>query len=48
LRRAQIDTPAGPVSIPAPPIVRDGPTRELGRVPSIGEHSAAIRAEFEP
>lgn len=46
LRRHTIETPAGPVSIAAPPqIFSDGP-RVLGPVPAIGEHSAAIRAEF--
>jgi len=46
LRRAMVATPNGPVSIAAPPVLfSDGP-RELGPVPAIGEHSAAIRAEF--
>jgi len=46
LRRVSVETPNGPASIIAPPAIRDGKTPELGRVPSIGEHSAAIRAEF--
>jgi crotonobetainyl-CoA:carnitine CoA-transferase CaiB-like acyl-CoA transferase len=45
LRRQFVDTPNGPVAIAAPPIVRASP-RDLGPVPAIGEHSAAIRAEF--
>lgn len=46
LRRVVIDTPNGPVSIPAPPaIFSDGP-RRLGPVPALGQHSQAIRAEF--
>ncbi len=46
LRRATVATPNGPVSIAAPPVLfSDGP-RELGPVPAIGEHTAAIRAEF--
>jgi itaconate CoA-transferase len=46
LRRATVGTPNGPVSIAAPPVLwSDGP-RDLGPVPAIGEHSAAIRGEF--
>jgi crotonobetainyl-CoA:carnitine CoA-transferase CaiB-like acyl-CoA transferase len=46
LRRIEVGTPDGPVSIAAPPVITtDGP-RALGPVPAIGEHSAAIRAEF--
>jgi crotonobetainyl-CoA:carnitine CoA-transferase CaiB-like acyl-CoA transferase len=45
LRRQTVQTPNGPVAIAAPPVLRDEP-RELGAVPAIGEHSAAIRAEF--
>jgi itaconate CoA-transferase len=46
LHRAVVATPEGPVSLPAPPVTTsDGPV-VLGAVPAIGEHSAAIRAEF--
>jgi itaconate CoA-transferase len=46
LRRSVVATPNGQVSLAAPPArFSDGP-RALGPVPSIGEHSAAIRAEF--
>jgi itaconate CoA-transferase len=45
-RRVTVDTPTGPVSLPAPPAVwRDGqPTS--GAVPAIGAQTDAIRAEF--
>jgi crotonobetainyl-CoA:carnitine CoA-transferase CaiB-like acyl-CoA transferase len=46
LRRTPVETPGGPVSIPAPAAVWDGEDRALGSVPAIGEHSASIRAEF--
>jgi crotonobetainyl-CoA:carnitine CoA-transferase CaiB-like acyl-CoA transferase len=46
LRRAVVQTPNGPVSLAAPPVLfSDGP-RELGPVPAIGEHAAALRLEF--
>lgn len=46
LRRVEIDTPSGPVAIPAPPARKHGEDVSLGRVPSVGEHSAALRQEF--
>jgi crotonobetainyl-CoA:carnitine CoA-transferase CaiB-like acyl-CoA transferase len=46
LRRVAVETSNGLASIIAPPAIRDGKTPKLGRVPNIGEHSAAIRAEF--
>jgi len=46
LRRATVETPNGPVSIAAPPVLSSDGPRELGPLPAIGEHSAAIRAEF--
>ena len=46
LRRAEVDTPGGPACIIAPPVLWDGAAPNLGPVPDIGEHSAAIRAEF--
>ena len=46
LRRVSVDTPGGPASIVAPPVIHDGAVAVLGSVPSIGEHDAAIRAEF--
>ena len=46
LRRATVATPNGPVRIAAPPVRSSEATPELGPVPAIGEHSAAIRREF--
>jgi len=46
LRRASVETASGLATIIAPPILIDGEARSLGPVPSIGEHDAAIRAEF--
>lgn len=46
LRRQTVETPNGPVSIAAPPVLDAEGPRALGPVPAIGEHSAAIRAEF--
>ena len=46
LRRATVHTANGDVALAAPPVLfSDGP-RQLGAVPAIGEHSAAIRTEF--
>jgi crotonobetainyl-CoA:carnitine CoA-transferase CaiB-like acyl-CoA transferase len=46
LRRLPVTTPAGQASIPAPPALIDGTPPTLGPVPTIGEHSAAIRQEY--
>jgi crotonobetainyl-CoA:carnitine CoA-transferase CaiB-like acyl-CoA transferase len=46
LRRATVGTPNGDISIAAPPVLSSDGPRELGPVPTVGEHSAAIRAEF--
>ncbi|HVJ51816.1 MAG TPA: CaiB/BaiF CoA-transferase family protein [Aliidongia sp.] len=46
LRRAAVETENGIASIIAPPAIRNGEPPMLGRVPSIGEHDRAIRAEF--
>lgn len=46
LRRVPVQTPNGPIALAAPPIVPSEGTRPLGPVPSLGQHSAAIRAEF--
>ena len=48
LRRIEIATPSGAVSYPAPPARSDAAPRRYGAVPSLGEHSAKIRAEFMP
>lgn len=47
LRRIVVDTPSGPAAMPAPAPVIDG-ERRYGRVPSLGEHTETIRAEFLP
>lgn len=47
LRRVRVESPAGPLDIIAPPVRRSGaPPAQLGKVPEVGEHSAAIRHEF--
>ena len=46
LRRVTVDTPAGPVSMPAPPVRQSGQTATPGPVPGLGEHSQALREEF--
>ncbi len=46
LHRVEVGTPNGPAWLAAPPVRSTPGDRWLGPVPSIGEHSAAIRAEF--
>lgn len=46
LRRAEVDTPTGPVSIVAPPARRRDGDALLRPVPALGEHTDAIRREF--
>ncbi|MBN9496045.1 MAG: CoA transferase [Alphaproteobacteria bacterium] len=47
LRRVSVVTETGDVNLPAPPAIVNGERAPaLGAVPKIGEHSAAIRAEF--
>jgi itaconate CoA-transferase len=46
LRRITVETPGGPISMAAPPVVWSDGAREMGPVPAAGEHSGAIRAEF--
>jgi itaconate CoA-transferase len=46
LRRADVATPSGPVSIPSPPQIFNSEPIVLGPVPAIGEHSETIRREF--
>jgi len=43
-----VETPGGTAEVLAPPVVIDGKRRALGRVPALGEHDAALRAEFAP
>jgi itaconate CoA-transferase len=45
LRRISVETPSGPASMPAPAPVLDS-ERHYGRVPTLGEHTEKIRAEF--
>jgi itaconate CoA-transferase len=47
LRRLVVPTPGGTIAMPSPPALAavDAP---LGGVPSLGEHSEAIRREFAP
>ena len=47
LRRVEIDTPTGPVALPAPPARWRGEEgRNLGPSPALGQHTQAIRKEF--
>jgi len=47
LRRVAIDLPHGSsIDIPAPPARTDGKIFKPGPVPSLGQHSKALRAEF--
>ncbi|CAM2739294.1 CaiB/BaiF CoA transferase family protein [Skermania piniformis] len=45
-RWQQIDTPAGPIPSLLPPAVIDGFDPPMGAVPALGEHTAAVLAEF--
>ena len=46
LRRVNVATPSGPVTMPAPPARIAGEDDSLGAVPALGQHSAALRREF--
>ncbi len=46
LRRIEVDSPTGPVSLVAPPARIDADSPSLRPVPSLGAHSESIRAEF--
>jgi len=46
LRRVTVETEKGPIKVGAPPAQLSDGARSLGPVPRLGEHSAAIRAEF--
>jgi itaconate CoA-transferase len=48
LSRIEVGTPSGVVSYPAPPARSDATPRRYGSVPSLGEHTAQIWAEFMP
>ena len=47
LRRIGVDTPSGHLDLPAPPAKHTDPQRQFGPVPEKGQHSAAIRKEFQ-
>ncbi len=46
LRRVPVQTEKGPVQVALPPARLSDGVRPFGAVPSLGQHSAAIRAEF--
>jgi crotonobetainyl-CoA:carnitine CoA-transferase CaiB-like acyl-CoA transferase len=47
LRRADMDTPSGPVRMVSPPAIVDGSAHaDLRPVPALGEHTDAVRLEF--
>jgi itaconate CoA-transferase len=46
LRRIVVDSPSGPVRMPAPSAIHGGVPRSYGAVPALGEHSVIIRKEF--
>jgi len=47
LRRTAVELPHGSMAqIIAPPVIKSDEAPALGRIPNIGEHSDAIRAEF--
>jgi len=46
LRRITVDSPTGPVSMPAPAAIHDGMPRRLGAVPALGAHTEMVRKEF--
>ncbi len=48
LRRVEVDSPEGVISLPAPPFTLSGGAPSLGPVPALGADSTAIRAEFAP
>jgi formyl-CoA transferase len=47
LRRLTIDSPSGPIALPAPPARWMGePDPTFGPLPALGEHTAKVRREF--
>ncbi|MFN3854537.1 MAG: CaiB/BaiF CoA transferase family protein [Phreatobacter sp.] len=47
LRRISVDTPAGPVAVPAPAPIVTGQERRYGPVPAIGQHGPARKEEAQ-
>lgn len=43
-----VETPGGSMDALLPPVEVDGREAIMGRVPTLGEHNAALRAEFAP
>jgi itaconate CoA-transferase len=48
LRRIAVEVAGGVTNYPAPPVRRADETRRYGAVPSLGEHTDMVRAEFLP
>ena len=46
LRRITVDSPSGPISMPAPTPRFAGERRAYGAIPSLGEHTEMVRKEF--
>jgi crotonobetainyl-CoA:carnitine CoA-transferase CaiB-like acyl-CoA transferase len=46
LRRLDVPTPEGAVSMPAPPVRHDGAALRPGAIPSVGAHTESIRREL--
>jgi crotonobetainyl-CoA:carnitine CoA-transferase CaiB-like acyl-CoA transferase len=46
LRRVTVETPTGPVNLVAPPVEVRGGDFDLGAVPAVDQHGAALRKEF--
>ena len=48
LRQVEVETPQGAVRVILPAAILDGAPPGLRPVPSLGEHTAAVKAEFAP
>jgi itaconate CoA-transferase len=46
LRRINLQTPSGPVAVPAPAAQWATQSRSYGPVPALGEHTEKVRREF--
>jgi crotonobetainyl-CoA:carnitine CoA-transferase CaiB-like acyl-CoA transferase len=46
LHRVTVETPSGPVNLVAPPVEVRGSDFDLGAVPALDQHGAALRREF--